>query len=74
MQDCPAAAASPENADLIGFASLNIDFPGGLIGIADDDEWFLWLPEPEDFLVNTLFAEIEQGFIAGQVFGGRGEG
>ncbi len=74
LEDGATTAAAPEDADLAVAADGEVGFERGLVGVAEDHEGFGWLPEAEDFVLGAFFAQVEEGLVAGQVFGRGGEG
>lgn len=47
-----------------------IDFGAGLVGVTEDDKVLQGFPKAEQFAAKSVLAEVEQGFVAGEILGG----
>ena len=74
LKHCPPAAAPAQDRNVSGFAGVGIDLGGNAVGVADDDEVRLRFPKAQNLLAVLVFTEIEQHFIARQIFRGRWQG
>jgi hypothetical protein len=73
LQDGAAAGATAQDRDRVGPAEGQVHLPGGLVGVAYDDEVLRRLPEAEQVAGPAGFTEVEQRLVAGEVFFRRGE-
>ncbi len=73
LEDRSASRAATKNWNRILLAERQIDFGAGAVGVAEDDKILRRFPKAEKFAAETVFAEIEQGFVAGEIFRGGGK-
>src|SRR6267143_5909897 len=71
LKHSAASCAASKNGNIPIAASVEVDFDGRFVGVANDHEIIAGLPKPEDAVAFSGFAPIEQRFIAGQIFGRR---
>jgi len=50
-----------------------IDFGACLVGIAENNKILRGFPKAEQFVAKSIFAKVEQGFVAGEILCGAGK-
>ena len=74
LQDGATTAAAAKDGNVLGATGGQVYLGGGAVSVTEDDEIAVRLPKTEGFRVRVLVAGVEEGFIAGEVGGGGGEG
>ena len=74
MEDGAAAGATAQHGNAVGAAEGEVCLDGGVVGVAENDEVARGFPEAQDWAGAARFAEVEQGFVAGEIGLGRASG
>ena len=73
LEDGSTAGAASENRDVFFCAGLDVDFGCDLIRVTDHHEGLARFPKQESFGAVPCFTPIQEGFVGGEIFGGRGQ-
>jgi len=68
LQDGAAAGAATEHGDGVLLTEREIGLGGGFVAVAEDDKVAREVPEAEEFVALSGFAEVEEDFVTGEVF------
>lgn len=67
MEHGSAAAAAAQHGNFVPVTKLKMHFRRDSVGVADHHEILIGVPKPQYFVAISSLAQIQQGFVAGQI-------
>ena len=72
LDDRSAPAGAPEDRNAPPAALVETDLPYGVVRAPQDDAGCRRFPEPEEAFPGFVLPQVEEGFVEGELKGGRG--